>query len=82
MEKRIGAAVILIESKESIGKMNELLSMSSDIILARQGVPLRDKGLSVITLILEGTNDQINSLTGKIGRLNGVQVKSVLTKYE
>ncbi len=82
MEKRIGAAVILIESKESIGKMNELLSMSSDIILARQGVPLRDKGLSVITLILEGTNNQINSLTGKIGRLNGVQVKSVLTKYE
>lgn len=82
MEKRIGAAVILIESKESVGTMNDLLSIYSEIILARQGVPLRDKGLSVITLIIEGTNDQINSLTGKIGRLDGVQVKSVLTKYE
>jgi putative iron-only hydrogenase system regulator len=81
MEKRIGAAVILIENKENIDKMNAILSLSADIILARQGVPLRDKGISVITLIIEGTNDQINALTGKVGRLKGVQVKSVLTKY-
>ena len=81
MEKRIGAAVILVENKECIDKMNAILSLSADIILARQGVPLRDKGISVITLIIEGTNDQINALTGKVGRLKGVQVKSVLTKY-
>jgi putative iron-only hydrogenase system regulator len=82
MEKRIGAAIILVENKEQVDNMNHILSMSSDIILARQGIPLRDKGVSVITLIIEGTNDQINSLTGKIGRLEGVQVKSVLTKYK
>ena len=64
-----------------IDGMNNILSMHSTIIVARQGVPLRDKGVSVITLILEGTTDQINSLTGKLGRLEGVQVKSVLTKY-
>lgn len=81
MEKRIGAAVIMVESKESIGHLNDVISLNSELILARQGVPLREKGLSVITLILEGTNDQINSFTGKIGRLQGVQVKSVLTKY-
>lgn len=81
MEKRVGAAVILVENKENIDKMNAILSLSADIILARQGVPLRDKGISVITLIIEGTNDQINALTGKVGRLKGVQVKSVLTKY-
>jgi putative iron-only hydrogenase system regulator len=82
MEKRIGAAVILVENKEHIDEMNHLMSVHSSIILARQGVPLRDKGISIITLILEGTTDQISALTGKIGRLNGVQVKSVLTKYE
>jgi putative iron-only hydrogenase system regulator len=81
MEKRIGAAVILIEDKNHIDGMNNILSMHSTLIVARQGVPLRDKGVSVITLILEGTTDQINSLTGKLGRLEGVQVKSVLTKY-
>ena len=81
MEKRIGAAIILIEDKNHIDSMNTLLSIHSTIIVARQGVPLRDKGVSVITLILEGTTDEINSLTGKLGRLEGVQVKSVLTKY-
>ena len=81
MEKRIGAAVILIEDRNHIDGMNNILSMHSTIIVARQGVPLRDKGVSVITLILEGTTDQINSLTGKLGRLEGVQVKSILTKY-
>jgi putative iron-only hydrogenase system regulator len=81
MEKRIGAAVILIENKEHVDAMNSILSMHSTIIVARQGVPLRDKGVSVITLILEGSSDQINSLTGKLGRLEGVQVKSLLTKY-
>jgi putative iron-only hydrogenase system regulator len=81
MEKRIGATVILIENKEFIDEMNNIISMNSEIILARQGIPLRDKGINVITLIVEGSNDQINSLTGKIGRLKGVQIKSVLTKY-
>lgn len=81
MEKRVGAAVILIEDKDHIDAMNTILSMHFSIIAARQGVPLRDKGVSVITLILEGTSDEINSLTGKLGRLKGVQVKSVLTKY-
>jgi putative iron-only hydrogenase system regulator len=82
MEKRIGAAVILIENKDHVDEMNHLMSVHSSIILARQGVPLREKGISIITLILEGTTDQISALTGKIGRLEGVQVKSVLTKYE
>lgn len=81
MEKRIGAAIILLEKKESIEEINSILSYHSAIILGRQGMPLRDKGISIINLILEATPEQISSLTGKIGRLEGVQVKSVLTKY-
>ena len=81
MEKRIGAAIILIEDKDHIESMNSFLSMHSAIIIARQGVPLRERGVSIITLILEGTTDEINSLTGKLGRLKGVKVNSVLTKY-
>ncbi len=82
MEKRIGAAIILIEEKETIDEVNSILSAHSLIILGRQGLPLREKGISVINLILEGSTDQISSLTGKLGRLKGVQVKSVLTKYQ
>jgi putative iron-only hydrogenase system regulator len=82
MDKRIGAIIILIENKESVEVLNAILSAHSNIILGRQGLPLRDKGISVINLIIEGTTDQISSLTGKLGRLNGMQVKSVLTRYK
>lgn len=82
MEKRIGAAIILVDSKDHVEAMNNILSMHSSIIIARQGLPIREKGISVISLILEGTNDQISSLTGKIGKIEGIQVKSVLTKYK
>lgn len=81
MEKRIGAAIILVDSKEHVESMNEIISKHSSIIIGRQGIPLRDRGISIITLVLDGTNDEINSLTGKLGRLEGIQVKSVLTKY-
>ncbi len=81
MDKRIGAIIILIENKDSVDELNAMLSANSEIILGRQGLPLRDKGISVINLIIEGDTNQISSLTGKLGRLNGVQVKSVLTKY-
>ena len=81
MEKRIGAAIILVENKKVVEEINSILSRHSAIILGRQGMPLRDKGISVINLILEATPEEISSLTGKIGRLEGVQVKSVLTKY-
>jgi putative iron-only hydrogenase system regulator len=46
----------------------------------KDGLPLRGKGVNVISLIIEGTTDQIGTLSGKAGRLPGVQVKSVLTR--
>jgi putative iron-only hydrogenase system regulator len=80
MEKRIGASLILVEDKSSVAKLNEILSRHADIIIARQGIPLLQKGVSVISLVLEGTSDQIGALTGPIGKLPGVQVKSLLMK--
>lgn len=81
MEKRIGAALIIVEDKQSVEFLNAILSKHSHIILGRQGIPIRDRGVNIISLVLEGTTDDINSLTGNLGRLKGVQVKSVLAKY-
>jgi putative iron-only hydrogenase system regulator len=82
MEKRIGVIAILVTDKSSVQQLNNVISLHGDIILGRQGMPLRDRGVSVISLIVEGTTDQIGSVTGKIGRLAGIQVKSVLTNYK
>jgi len=82
MEKRIGVVAILIQSKESVSAINSVLSFYGEIIIGRQGIPLRDKNIHIISLVVEGTTDEISALTGKIGRLAGVEVKSILTKYK
>jgi len=79
MEKRIGTALILIEDKEAVHQMNAIASNHSEIIIGRQGLP-RSNGQSIISLVLEGTTDEIGSLTSQLGRLNGIQIKSVLLK--
>ena len=79
MEKRIGTVLIEVESKEDVQLMNDIISRHSQIIIGRQGLPRNDR-LSIISLVLEGTTDEIGSLTGQLGRLNGIQVKSALLK--
>jgi putative iron-only hydrogenase system regulator len=81
MEKRVGVVSILIDRRESVPDVNGILSQHHECILGRQGLPLKDKGIHVISLIVEGTTDEIGALTGKLGRLAGVQVKSMLTKH-
>ena len=78
MEQRIGAVIILIGEEGDIQRINTIISEHADLILGRQGIPLRDRSTSVISLVLEGNTDHIGSLTGKLGRLPGVKVKSVL----
>jgi putative iron-only hydrogenase system regulator len=79
MEKRVGAVLIQVENRENVQLLNEIISKHFQIIIGRQGLP-RNNGLSIISLVLEGTTDQIGSLTGQIGRLKGIQIKSVLLK--
>ena len=78
MEKRIGAVIILVDEEGSTDRINRIISEHSDLILGRQGIPLRDRPVSIISLVLEGDTDHLGSLTGKLGRLPGVKVKSVL----
>jgi putative iron-only hydrogenase system regulator len=78
MEQRIGAVIILVGEGGDIHRINAIISEHAAIILGRQGIPLRDRSASVISLVLEGNTDLIGSLSGKLGRLPGVKVKSVL----
>lgn len=80
MEKRIGVVGIVVENPESVIKLNAILHDNADLILGRLGLPYRERKISVISLIVEGTTDQIGALTGKLGNLPGVNVKSALSK--
>ena len=81
MDNRIGVIGIVIEHREEVAaKLNDILSRHGDIIVGRMGIPYKERGLSVISLIVDGTTDEIGSLTGQLGALPGVNVKSALTK--
>jgi putative iron-only hydrogenase system regulator len=78
MEKRIGTITILIRDREVSPSVNQILSLHSDIILCRQGLPFHDRPVAVMSLIVEGTTNDINALTGPLGRLPGLTCKAVL----
>lgn len=80
MEKRIGTITILLQDRSRSAEINAVVSDFADIILCRQGLPFRDRDIAVISLIVEGYTDRINALTGKLGRIEGVESKAVVTK--
>ena len=77
---RIGIiAVIIEEHRESVGEVNRILSEYSDCIHARMGVPNHEKDIYVISLVVEVTTEQLGAITGRLGKLKGVTVKSMMT---
>ncbi|NLN06387.1 MAG: CopG family transcriptional regulator [Firmicutes bacterium] len=80
METRLGVVGIVIENMDAVPAVNKILSAHKDIIVGRMGIPYRERQVSVISLIVDGSTDAIGSLTGQLGALPGVSVKSALTK--
>ncbi len=82
MDKRIGIVGIMIDDFSQVGAVSRILSEYSDAIIGRQGINLKTNHLRVISLIIEATTDEIGALTGKLGRLHGVRVKSILSRTQ
>jgi len=70
--------IIINNREESAKKVNDILSNFGEIIVGRMGIPYKEKHLSVISIIADGTNEQIGALTGKLGNIKGVKVKVAL----
>ncbi len=80
MDNRIGVVAIIVENGDNVQKVNSILSSYAELIVGRMGVPYKAKNVKVISIIVDGTTDTIGAMTGKLGRLEGVTVKSALTK--
>ncbi|MFA5115028.1 MAG: TM1266 family iron-only hydrogenase system putative regulator [Candidatus Omnitrophota bacterium] len=81
MKKRLGFVGIIVENrKEQAGAVNVLLSEFGDIIVGRMGVPYHERNCSVIALIVDADTDKVGALTGKLGKIPGISVKSALSK--
>ena len=79
-EKRLAVISIIIEKREQSVKVNTVLSEYGEYIVGRMGVPYKERGVSVICIIIDAPNEVINSLTGKIGMLDGVSAKTLMSK--
>ncbi|MGP1515502.1 MAG: TM1266 family iron-only hydrogenase system putative regulator [Bacteroidales bacterium] len=82
MKKRIGIINIVIYDITVANKVNFLLSQYSEYILSRNGLPLHNKGINIVNVIIEASANDINALTGKLGRLPNLEVKCLFTKIQ
>ncbi len=77
---KLGVVGIIIERDRSVAeKVQTILSENADLIMGRMGIPDKDRGVYVISVIVRGTNERISALTGKLGKLENVKVKSAVT---
>ncbi|QUH21383.1 TM1266 family iron-only hydrogenase system putative regulator [Alkaliphilus sp. B6464] len=80
MDKRLGVVGIVVEDINIASKVNTILHDYAHIIVGRMGIPYRDRGVSIISLTVDGNTDQISAMTGKLGKITGISVKTALTK--
>ena len=79
MDKNVAVVAIIISDVSAIEKVNSLLSSFRDDIIGRMGIPHRN-GVNIISVAMESTKETINSLSGKLGMINGVTSKVLLAK--
>lgn len=82
MKKIAVISAILEEPKMNQQDFNDVVSSFSSIVRGRMGIPFANEGISVISLTVVGTLDEINSLTGKLGNIKNVLVKTAISKKE
>ena len=76
---RVAVIGIIVENPDSIGALNDLLSDHRDHIIGRMGLPYEKKNISCITVVIDAGQNEINTLCGQIGRLEGISSKAAFS---
>ena len=71
---------IIIKEEESAGEVNELLHGFRQYVVGRMGIPYRERGVSIISVVLDAPGDVTSSLSGKLGMLKGVSAKTLTAR--
>ena len=77
---RLAVIAIVVEDKESAPEINTLLHEYGSFIIGRMGIPYPARSLSLISVAIEAPGDTISALTGKLGKIPGVTVKTAYSK--
>lgn len=79
-DTRLAVIGIVVESSVNVDKMNAVLSEYGEYIIGRMGIPHKAKNVNVISVVLDAPNDIISALSGKLGRLDGINSKTLYSK--
>ena len=79
-ETRVAVIGIIVENPDSVERLNAILSEHRDCIIGRMGIPCRSRQVSLISVALDAPSDIISALTGKLGRLSGISVKTAYSR--
>ncbi len=79
-EKRLAIISIIVEDRQKSSEINLLLSAFGDYIVGRMGIPYKERGVSVMCVVVDAPIETINTLTGKLGMLSGVTAKTLTSK--
>ena len=85
METRVAVMGIIVEESTAVESLNALLHQYADYIIGRMGIPYRKRGVSIVSIAIDAPQDVISALSGKIGKLQGISVKTAysnVTAYE
>jgi putative iron-only hydrogenase system regulator len=80
MDTRIALIGIIVEDMNSTDKLNNILHEYSQYMIGRMGIPYREKNVGIISVVIDATNDVISSLSGKLGMIEGINVKTMYSK--
>ena len=80
MDRRIAILGIIVENTDSVERVNELLHEYREFIVGMMGMPYRERGISVISVVMDADTNTVSALSGKLGMTPGVSAKAVYSK--
>lgn len=82
MNKVAVISAILEEPELCQFEFNNVVSEYKSIVRGRMGIPFDEGKIGVVSLTVIGSLDQVNSLTGRLGNIPHVSVKTAISKKE
>ena len=82
MEARIAVISIIVEDTQSVEKLNNILHEYGQYMIGRFGLPYRQRGVNIICVVMEAPQNAISAMSGKIGRLAGVNAKATYSNIK
>lgn len=80
MDNKIAVVAIIVSDVSAVESVNSTLHDFRDYVIGRQGIPYKQKNVNVISVVMDAPQETINSLSGKLGMINGVSSKVLTTK--